>query len=283
MKQRLVAMDTSFYHSLGAYDFDARCEMLVELGYDATYLSAWSEPAWADVSRLATVHDRYGLDVAAVYATLDIAHAGERENQRIVKLLETMAGCSHLELSVRSSDELIAKSDPGGDKAASAWLERMLTIAADREITISLYPHVNFWMERMADGVRLCRRMDHPRLRLVFPAYHWYVVDGTGLSEQLAEATPFLASANLCGSRRFNNGSGLPATIEPLDEGELDIFAVLGALRATGYDGMIGIQGYSVGGDVYGKLKRSLTAFRDMERRLNEHPRWAELRPPRSG
>jgi hypothetical protein len=118
---------------------------------------------------------------------------------------------------------------------------------------------------------------------LVFTGYHWYAVDGTNLSSQVTAAAPYLVLANLCGSRRFNNGSGLPATIEPLDEGELDNFAVLGALKDQGYDGPVDIQGYSAGGDAYTKLKRSLVAFRGMDRRLQEHPAWARLRSPRPG
>ena len=118
---------------------------------------------------------------------------------------------------------------------------------------------------------------------MVFTGYHWYAVDGTNLSSHLAAVAPYLVLANICGSRRFNNGSGLPATIEPLDEGELDNFALLGALKVQGYDGPVGIQGYSAGGDPYTKLQRSLVAFRGMERRLHEHPEWARLRPPGRG
>lgn len=33
----------------------------------------------------------------------------------------------------------------------------------------------------------------------------------------------------------------------------------------------------SEGGDAYCKLSRSLKAFRDMERRLEAHPHWANL------
>ena len=282
MRQPLYAMDTNFYHSLGAYDFDVRCEMLVELGYDATYLTLWSEPAWADAARLATVKARYGLDVASVYAILDVANGPEfPANRRIADLLQTIDGCATIELAMRSSDDRLATSDAGGDEAARRLLEPMLAIAAQRDLTLALYPHVNFWLERIEDAVRLCRAIDHPRLRMVFCGYHWYAVDGTRLSALLTEAAPFLVSANLCGSSRLTNGGRMPATIEPLDEGELDNFAVLGALRATGFSGMVGIQGYSVGGDVYAKLRRSLAAFRDIERRLNEHPRWAALRPPR--
>ena len=71
----------------------------------------------------------------------------------------------------------------------------------------------------------------------------------------------------------------MPATIEVLDDGELDSFIVLGELRRAGYDGFIGIQGYSLGGDAYAKFRRSLAALRDIERRLDEHPQWIDLRP----
>ena len=283
MASLLYAMDTSFYHSLGAYDFDARCEMLRELGYDATYLTLWSDEAWADVSRLATVRERFGLEVAAIYATLDIATGWEDEgNRRIRQLVETLDGCDTIELSVRSSDPALATSDPSGDEAMIAVLRDLLEVAERRGKTIALYPHLRFWLERVDDAVRLCRLVDHTRLRMVFTAYHWYAADGKNLSGAVEAAAPYLVLANLCGSRRFDNGSGLPATIEPLDEGELDCFAVLGVLREHGYDGPIGIQGYSVGGDVYTKLKRSVATFRDMERRVAEHPSWARLRPPRS-
>ena len=101
--------------------------------------------------------------------------------------------------------------------------------------------------------------------------------------DEVGQSTPYLHLANLCGSRRLGTGgagTGLPATIEPLDEGELDNFAVLGAPRAVGYAGPIGVQGYSVGGDAYAKLRRSLAALHDMQRRLDAHPDWAHLRAP---
>jgi hypothetical protein len=70
---------------------------------------------------------------------------------------------------------------------------------------------------------------------------------------------------------------GGKATVEPMGQGELDNFAILGHLREIGYSGMVGFQGYSIGGDVYANLRQSLSAFRDMERRLDSHPHWAQM------
>lgn len=269
-------MDTSFYHSIGAYDFGARCEMLCELGYDATYLTLWSEAAWSDLPKLAGVKSKYGLETAAVYVTLDITGADDHPgNLRIARMLETLEDCVNVELAVRSSDPTAKRSDPLADETAIRWLDRFLKTAEKRRITISLYPHVNFWLERIEDAVRLCQRVNHPRLRAVFCGFHWFAVDGEKLSERLKLARPFLNSVNICGSRKVKDS--IP-TLEPLDEGELDNFALLGILRRLDYCGMVGLQGFSVGGDVYTKLKRSMVVFRDMERRLDKHPAWVDLR-----
>lgn len=126
--------------------------------------------------------------------------------------------------------------------------------------------------------VRLCRRLAHPRLGLSFNGYHWYAADGRHLAARLDEAAPYLRSANVCGSRRLPEGSGpMSATIDPLNDGELDNFIVLAQLQRVGYRGWIGL-GYSIGGDVYMKLRRTLAAYHDLVKRLAQRPHWAKIR-----
>jgi sugar phosphate isomerase/epimerase len=272
-------MDTSFYTSLGSYDFDARCEMLKELGYDATYLTAWSEAAWNDVPKLRDVRQKHGLEVTSVYTIYDLSKGSEEENNgRIGNLIRTIEGCQNIQIAVLESKGRFQKSDPAGDDTARAALEPLLDLAKKRGIQLLLYPHITLWLERIEDAVRLCRKLGHPNLGAVFCGYHWYAVDGENLPARLAEAGPFLRDVNLCGSRRIKDQSGTRCTLEPLDDGELDNFAVLGALEAIHYRGMIGVQGYSVAGDVYAKLRRSIAAYRDMKRRLELHPDWSKMR-----
>jgi sugar phosphate isomerase/epimerase len=269
-------MDTAFRNSLGAYSLEARCEMLAELGYDATYLTLFHERDRADADRVAAVADDHGLDVTAVYDTLDAtAPADDPDAER---LLESAARTDcDLELAVEASD--VAASDPAGDDDAVDRIEQLLD-AAGEGVTVSLYPHLGNWLERVGDAVRLCERVDRPNLGVVFPAYHWYAVrgrnaDGPGLQAILDDAAPHLTSVNLCGSR-WPPGADAP-TIEPLDAGELDNFAVLGALAAVGYEGPVGVQGYGDGGDAYAKLARSREALAAMRERLVAHPEWADL------
>jgi sugar phosphate isomerase/epimerase len=279
MAYRVYAMDFSFYNSMGIYSFEARCEMLKEIGYDAMHLSVWHGERWRDAAKLGSVKRNYGLDVAGVYVVLDLSLGeGHPRNQGILQLLETLEGCSTVELAIQSAGSRLRPSDPAGDDAAAKWLETALAVCERRGIDLLLYPHLSFWLERHEDAVRLCRRLNHPRVGIVFCGFHWYAVDGTNLKGTLEAVAPYLKQANLSGSRRNPHGFEDVATIEPLDEGELDNFALLGQLKKIGFQGMIGFQGWSEGGDAYSKLKRSLQAFRDMERRLEAHPHWAELK-----
>src|SRR3954471_22437036 len=157
MGYRVYAMDTYFYNSIARYPFEVRCEMLAELGYDATYLTAWSEQAWSDVPKLANVKRDYDLDAAAVYGVLDLATGDELEmNRRVYHLIETLEGCPNVELAIKTSP---AGSD--GDDGVVRVLDRLLAAAERRKLNLLLYPHINFWLERIEDGVRLCRRINH--------------------------------------------------------------------------------------------------------------------------
>lgn len=279
MSLQIFAMDTGFYSRLGNYPLEVRCEMLADLGYHATYLTLWSEPAWADLPEVETSAAKHGLTVAAVNVVADAAEpATEGDNGRILELIRTQTVTRTVEIAIRHQREGLAGSDPAGDRDALRFLAAALAAAEKNDVRLLLYPHTFYWLERVEDAVRLCDALADPRLGLVFPAFHWYAVDGADLDGALRLAAPHLGSVNVCGSRRLA-GQYFPATIEPLDSGDFDNFALLGLLRSLPYRGMVGVQGYGVGGDAYEHFRRSMAALRAMERRLDAHPHWARLRP----
>jgi len=274
----LYPMDTGFYNSLGNYTLESRCAIAADLGFADTYLTLWSPEAWEDLGRLKTVSADHGLGVAGVYHILQLDQLDESAALgKIEEILEHLPQGAVLELAVQDSvASPFGKSAEAGDGLLLPFLAAVMARADRSGHEVSLYPHIDFWLERIEDAVRLCGQLGHPRLGLNFNAFHWYAVDGTGLDEKLAKAAPYLKLVTLNGSRQTD--AGLGATIEPLDQGELDLFAVLGALRReAGFRGKIGFQGYSWGGDIHAKLERSLGYFRRMEDRLNRHPEWAIL------
>jgi sugar phosphate isomerase/epimerase len=276
MEQKYFAMDFAFYSSMGVYRFEDRCEITRAAGYDAMLLAVWDGRNWAQATELATMKTRFGIDPAGVYVVLDLAH-GENDlrNSGILTMLETMPVGSTVQLAIRTAAADMRPSDPAGDPVAEAWLIQALEVAARRKIQILLYNHLSFWTEKLGDAVRLCEKLAHPNLGIVFCGYHWYAVEGTGLAPQLKQAMPYLKQVNLSGSRRSPLGFGQVATIEALDAGEMDNFAVIALLNRLGYTGMLGYLGWEEGGDAFHKLERSLRALKDMRGRAERHPHWA--------
>jgi sugar phosphate isomerase/epimerase len=276
MKHFVFAMDTCFRNSIvGVYPYEIRCEILAELGFDGIYVSLSPEDL-RNAPKMAMTKQQYGLHVTAAYGGIDIAlPEGDPKLKLIAELFQQLPTGCDLELSLSCGDSAIERSSPEADSLAMAKLESLLQIAERQNAHICLYPHFGAWLERVEDGVRLCRKVSHPCLRVVFCGFHWYAADGKGLEQRIQQAIPYLHSVNMCGSRKGGNIAG--CTIEPLDCGEMDNFALLALLNRDGYTGRIGFQGYGIGGDVYNHLQCSLVAFRNMEARLAKHPNWIEL------
>jgi hypothetical protein len=256
-------MDFIFQTKLGTYPLAAQCEMLAEVGYQGLTVSAWSK----ELKSLPLVKPKWGLDVGAIYL---IYRQGLESF--VTRIFESVEGCTSIELALHSGEQV--------QDADRRMLDRVLPIAERRGIDIALYPHVRYGMQTTSEAVALCQEFDHPRLGIVFNGYHWYATQEKSLEQRLDALWPWLRQVNIAGCRLSPLGWGNAATIEPLDEGEMDNFVLLGALDRRGYAGRYGVLGWeSMGGDVYGNLQRSLAAFRSMEQRLAAHPDWAVMTP----
>ncbi|MFM0311955.1 TIM barrel protein [Paraburkholderia sp. RL17-383-BIF-A] len=263
MNRPLHHMDFIFQTTLGTYPLAAQCEMLAEAGYQGLTVSAWSK----ELKSLPRVKQNWGLDVGAIYL---IYRQGLESF--VTGIFESIEGCNSIELALHAGDEV---SD-----ADRRMIERVLPICERRGIDIALYPHIRYGMQTTSEAVALCREFNHPNLGIVFNGYHWFATQEKALEQRLDAIWPWLRQVNLAGCRLSPLGWGGAATIEPLDEGEMDNFVLLGALDRRGYLGRFGVLGWeSMGGDVYGNLQRSHSAFRSMECRLAAHPEWAVMTP----
>ncbi len=263
MNRPLHHMDFIFQTKLGSYPLAVQCEMLAELGYQGLTVSAWSK----ELQLLPKVSSQWGLDVGAVYL---IYRQGLESF--VTNIFESIEGCTSIELALHSGDKIM--------DADRQMLNKLLPIAERRGIDIALYPHARYGMQTTTEAVALCEEFNHPNLGIVFNGYHWYAMQEKSLEQRLDALWPWLRQVNIAGTRLSPLGWGELATIEPLDEGEMDNFVLLGALERRGYSGRFGVLGWeSMGGDVYGNLERSQIAFRSMERRLAAHPEWALMNP----
>lgn len=275
MEQKYYAMDFAFFNSAGVYSFADRCEITKAAGYDAIQAVIWDGTFWEEGLALSYVKARNSLDVSGVYTVLDLSlEEQDPRNSGLLRLIETLPPGTALEIAIRSAGHDIRRSDTDGDARVIAWLKQALAKAELRGVQIALYTHLEFWLETHGDAVRLCEKINHPNLGLTFSSLQWYAADGKDIYQLLKRAMPWIRRVNLSGSRRSPLGFFQVATIEPLDTGELDNFAIVAALTRLGYTGYLGYNGWHEGGDPFVKLSRSLTALKDIRRRVDMHPHW---------
>jgi sugar phosphate isomerase/epimerase len=263
MNHSIHALDSFFYSSMGIYAFESQCAMLAELGYDGITVSAWSGTPQTDLTCLPQVRERHGLKVEGLYLVL---HEG-RNDYVLRRLMETVDGVELIELAVQTTVH--------GHEAILRFIESVLPIAERRGLRIALYPHLHHVTQTTAQVVEICEHFNHPRLGASFNAYHWYASQEGQLEQCLKAMKPWLMQVVTSGSALSQLGWGGVATMEPVDRGEMDNFAVIDALNRVGYTGSIGVLGWDYGGDIYLKLQRCLSTLRDIDRRLQAHSAWA--------
>jgi sugar phosphate isomerase/epimerase len=265
MTHSIHALDSFFYSSMGVYAFQTQCEMLAELGYDGITVSAWGGTPLTDLTLLPGVREKHGLKVEALYLVL---HEG-RNDHVLRRIIESVEGVELIELAVQTS--------VNGSAAILGFIESLLPIAERRGLRIALYPHLHHVTQTTTQVVDICEHFNHPRLGASFNAYHWYASQEGKLQQRLDAMKPWLMQVVTSGSALSQLGWGGVATMEPVDRGEMDNFALLAALDRIGYTGSIGVLGWDYGGDIYLKLQRCLATLQDMDRRLANHLKWADF------
>jgi sugar phosphate isomerase/epimerase len=265
MAHPIHALDSFFYSSMGVYEFQTQCEMLAELGYDGITVAAWGGTPLTDLTLLPSVKDQHGLKVEGLYVVL---HEG-RNDALVRRIIETVDGVELIELAIQTSTN--------GTPAILRFIESLLPIAERRGLRIALYPHLHHVTQTTTQVVQICEHFNHPALGASFNAYHWYASQEGQLKARLDAMKPWLMQVVTSGSALSQLGWGGVATMEPVDRGEMDNFALIAALDRVGYAGSIGVLGWDYGGDIYLKLERCLAALRDIDRRLKQHPAWADF------
>jgi sugar phosphate isomerase/epimerase len=265
MAHRIHALDSFFYSSMGVYAFQTQCEMLAELGYDGITVAAWGGTPLTDLSLLPAVKEKHGLKVEGLYLVL---HEG-RNDHLVREIVETVEGVELIELAIQTS--------VNGTAAILRVIESLLPIVERRNLKIALYPHLHHVTQTTSQVVAVCEHFGHSRLGASFNGYHWYASQEGKLEERLNAMKPWLMQVVTSGSALSQLGWGGIATMEPVDRGEMDNFALVAALDRVGYTGSIGVLGWDYGGDIYLKLERCLKTMRGIDRRLEMHRGWAQI------
>jgi sugar phosphate isomerase/epimerase len=168
--------------------------------------------------------------------------------------------------SVVKDGQKFSLSAEAGDDVVVPRLRKLAVLAESKGIKIALYPHARQWIERFEDALRVATKVNRPNVGATFNLCHWLAVEGNrDPNSVLQEALSRLSFVSI-------NGADVPngqkpdwsKLIQPLDAGTFDVTNFVKSLKALGYNGPIGFQGYGIRGDSREILSRSMAAWRKM-------------------
>lgn len=126
-------------------------------------------------------------------------------------------------------------SEEEGLDNCAAGLERLLPLAEEHDITLvmellnSKVDHPDYQCDHTAWGVALCRKLGHPRFKLLYDIYHMQVMEGDVIAT-IRENIAFLS--------HFHT-AGVPGRHEIDGTQELHYPAIVQAIAETGFDGFL--------------------------------------------
>ena len=249
------------WHDARKRTFQEQAVMLKELGYEGV------GHIWLDKveERLKTLDDA-GLRLFQITMTVDLTPGKPAYDPRFKEVLGLVKGRKvQFCLLINGAKASDASADPRGVEV----FREMSDLAKDSGAQLLLYPHVDNWIERVEDSVRVADKVDRPNVGVMFNLCHWLRVDKQrDYARLLKQAMPRLWAISLNGADELDEKPGWDRYIQPLGQGSFDMARFLTTLKELGYRGPIGLQCYGIGGDTGEHLARSMTAWKTLRERL---------------
>jgi sugar phosphate isomerase/epimerase len=247
------------WHDSKKRGFEEQAQMLKELGY------AGVGHIWLDKveERLKTLDDA-GLRLFQI--TMQVSVAPDKQPYDTARFKQVCSAIKgrHVQFCLLVSGA--KPSDPSADPRGVEILREMSDLASDSGSQLLLYPHVNNWIERIEDSVRVANKVNRPNVGCMFNVCHWLKVDKSRYYKPLLkQAKPRLWAVSINGADEFDPKGDWKHYLQPLGKGNFDIPGFLRTLRDLGYTGPIGLQCYGITGDTREHLAQSIEAWRKMD------------------
>ena len=256
-----LCMDT---HDANKRTLTQQAEMLGELGYDgAAHLWLKDVP-----ERLKTLGE-HNLKLYQVYVRVNVAPGNPTYDPSLKDVVKLLKGRQ------TTLGLLVTGGKPSAtehDARAVEIVREIAALAAPHGVRVALYPHTNDWLENIADAVRVTKKVGRPNVGVMFNLCHWMKAqDEKDLAGTLKLAAPHLLCVTINGADTgLGRKGGWDRLIQPLGSGTFDVLALLKMLDKLGYTGPVGLQCYGIGGDARKHLAHSITAWRQIQKRLTQ-------------
>jgi sugar phosphate isomerase/epimerase len=241
----------------GQWAPEKQAATLKTLGYDGISYNLTTKEALSHWQR--AFRDR-GLKIYGLYVHTFVD--GSRKFQgELWESIEILKGSQTvIWLNIQSHE----KRRSGLDQQAVENVREVADRAAAAGLRVVLYPHANFYVETAEDALRIFKQVERKNVMISFNLCHELMKGNADRLDEIIKATaPYLGLVSI-------NGADLSSKnyIQRLDQGGFDVEAVMKKLKAAGYTGPVGLQCYSIEGDITENLTASITAWNSIRQAL---------------
>lgn len=233
----------------GSWTPEQQAKTLKELGYDGIGYN-YTKPA--DLVAWQKAFQEQGLKIYSlyVYTFIDKPVHYDPDFKQAIQMLK--GSDTVIWMTLR---ETAVKGDH--DAEAIRLVQEVADLARGSGLRVALYGHAGFYVATASDAVRLVKQVNRPNVGVTLNLCHEFLTNnGDRLDETLKTAAPYLTLVTINGVSVKNKDY-----ILRLDQGDFDVAGWVKKLQAAGYKGPVGLQCYSVKGDVTENLKADIAAW----------------------
>ena len=254
------AMDTSFQRA--PLNEEQQFALVKELGY-AGY--AWHEQAPDQAKATAERTAKLGLKMFAIYCSAKVTKEGDISwSPKMGELLTALKGHGTI-IWLHIGGQGPAFDSLTGDEPVVKKLRELSDAAAGAGLKVAIYPHMGEWTAKFADATKLATVVKHPTFGVTFNLCHAMAAgEEKDIPALLEQAKDVLAIVSICGADAGVSGEKWGQLIQTLDKGTYDVGIVLRKLKAIGFAGPVGFQGYAIKGEAKAIIGATMEAWKKL-------------------
>lgn len=235
----------------GTWTPEQQARTLKELGYDGisyNYTNPKDLAVWIETCR------KHGIKLQGLYLYTfpDQDPPYDPAFKKAIPMLKG-TGCV-IWMTVREAKDKTRNYD----KESVAIVHDIAGQAATHGLQVAIYPHAGFYVASAVDSARMAKLADRPNVGPSLNLCHEFMSHhGDKLDETIKQVAPQAILVSLNGievAKKQYAGR--------LDQGDFDLAAYVQKVRAAGYKGPFGLQGYKVPGEPAENLRLSMEAWK---------------------
>ena len=175
--------------------FEEQAALVKRLGYYG--LAGHTEDNYWD---LRAAMDKAELEMPEIYIAMHIMQGKVSYHQELKNILKDSKNRDLLvTLHLHADEFLDIKTE--GDKRFVEGIRELADFAAPLNIKIAIYPHVNFYCERLEHAINLAKQTNRDNVGIIFNLCHLLKVEGEeGWEEKALGALPHLFMVSIDGT-----------------------------------------------------------------------------------